>query len=264
MTTIIIKNADYSGGRLVGYTPPIADASLCAFFGGSLQDCVRNFGTGADLTPVGFPTILDEYSARLNSANFFNSEITQGAAMTVMCVVKPELNTGGNLTDRAIICGTAGIDAGTDRSGFEVSLLSPGTAGNWLQPTGTMNRGVVGSGSTSIAAAASGPTGLNPFPFQFLSFTFEKRTSDSLFAVQGRNLSSGFASSVVVSTGVTDYTPPARTVRVGSYYRTEAGAITRGPDLAHLTIVPRVLSLSEQTAMYNSVKRRMAAFGITV
>lgn len=265
MTTIIIKNADFSGGRLVGYNCPIADASICSFFGSTLEDSVRNFGTGTELVPVGSPAILDEYSMRPNISNYLQSAVTQGAAMTIMAVVKPETNTGGNLTDRSLICGTEAIDTGTDRSGFVMGLLASGTAGQYLYASQVMYRGVVGSGTTSVSATPPGQITNPTFGWQFLSFTFNKRTSDNKFEVQARSHTTGQASFVVVSTE-TDYTAPApaRGIRIGTNYRTDVGNITKGADLAHLTVVPRVLTLVEQQMLYNSVKRRLAAFGHTI
>jgi hypothetical protein len=263
MTTIIIKNADFSGGRLVGYKPPIADAQICSFFGGSLDDSVRNFGTGAELVPVGTPTIVDDFFIRPNITNYLQSAVTQGAAMTVMAVVKPETNTGGNLTDRSLICGTEAIDTGTDRSGFAMGLLASGTVGQYLYMSPTVYRGVTGSGTASITTSAPGQISNPTFDWQFVSITVNKRTSDNKTELQARSITTGQVSSVVVSTE-TDYTFPARTIRIGANYRTDAGAIPKGSDMAHLTVVPRVLTLVEQTVLYESVKRRMTAFGHTI
>lgn len=263
MTTIIIKNADYSGGRLVGYQCPIADAQICSFFGGTLDDSMRNFGAGAELSVVGAPVVLNEYSIRPNISNYLQSAVTQGAAMTIMAVVKPETNTGGNLTDRSLICGTEAIDTGTDRSGFAMGLLASGTAGQYLYMGPTVYRGVTGSGTASITASAPGQISNPTFDWQFVSITVNKRTSDNKTELQARSITTGQVSSVVVSTE-TDYTFPARGIRIGAAYRTDAGVIPKGSDMAHLTVVPRVLLLAEQQVLYNSVKRRMAAFGHTI
>lgn len=263
MTTIIIKNANFAGGRLVGYRSPISDAQICAFFGGSLEDSVRNFGTGPELSPVGTPTMVDEFFMRPNITNYLQSAVAQGAAMTVLAVVKPETNTGGNLTDRSLICGTESIDTGTDRSGFVVGLLASGTAGQFLYMSPTVYRGITGAGTANITTSAPGQISNPAFNWQFVSVTINRRASDNRTEVQARSLTTGQASSVVVSAEA-DYTFPNRGIRIGTNYRTDAGAITKGSDMAHLTVVPRVLTLSEQTVLYESVKRRLAAFGQTI
>ncbi|MOA24674.1 hypothetical protein D3C78_1453640 [compost metagenome] len=52
--------------------------------------------------------------------------------------------------------------------------------------------------------------------------------------------------------------------RIGASHRTDSSALIGQVDVAFVAIIPRLLNDVEKQQLYQSVKRRFTAFGITI
>ncbi|MCY1396596.1 hypothetical protein D9M71_115740 [compost metagenome] len=257
MTTFIIKNADFSGGRLVDYDSPVADAEVCAWLGGSLPDAARNFGTQGELSIRGGPVVMDDLWCRVSGAGFFETSTHLARDTTFIVVTKSvgDLTTGANRP--AIISNEAG-DA-TVKAGYTMWMgapTAPETRYIWsnLVYTDATNKQWIGNSGLKLGNVKEpmfliGETTRNPS--DWLRTTIENFTTP------------------VESNGVTagGYAGPFSfpgNIRIGAMHRTDAGAMIGPVDIAFVMIVPRLLSATEKQRVYNSVKRRFASFGIAI
>lgn len=259
MTTFISKDADFSGGRLVDYDCPILDAGVCAWLGGGLSDAVRNFGTGPDLTVVGSPTPIDDLFLRVSGAAYLQTEQLRTAESTVVVVYR-NVDPAANGVNRPSILsndtGTAALRNGLSLySGPGDGYAGAASISHVNQPANTLatlaQTLAVGARNVLapqffVAEEARQVSGLSKLTISTLTIPAETKT-----------LSLGGSSTPPMDISQGPY-------RIGASYRNDAAALIGAVDVAFVAIIPRVLSAAEKQTLYNSVKRRFAAYGITI
>lgn len=250
MTTIIVKNADFSGGRIAGYTPPVAGATTMAFVGDSDDaTSTRNFGSGGAITKVGQPASIDAAFRRfVDTTAFFNTPSIYTPNMTILGVYR----TITPLTGFGVIASSERNNADGGRRG--AGLLRSNTVETVGMNTYGTNAGATYSNGANTTADTS-PAFVAGQVIPSGSATQSKiwRRTAAQQAVVG--------SVSAQPTTVPAADEAANPLRIGANYR---GIALGSIDLAFVAIFPRALTLTEIDLMYVSVKKRMTALGITI
>lgn len=251
MTTIFVKNADFSGGRLAHYAPPVAGAALCAFVGDS-DDSVwlRNFGSGADLAiGAGSPSIVDQAFRRFGTLNFLNSDAYRTPQLTMLAVyrsITPVSNYSSILSSER--------EAGDGGRRGCVLNRNNTTDAAYVGAFGTSSSGA-SQGSFSNLSAAVGPS--------FVAGTIENITTGA--RSQAFRKTSPSQDGPIINGTLLNQQPAADEasypLRVGHSYRSY---VLSDIDIGFVAVYPRVLSAAEISQMYSSVRKRFAALGVSI
>lgn len=258
MTTIIVKNADFSADRIQHYVPPVEGAVLCAFVGDENADTMlRNFGTAADLQiNTGHPAYQGGGFRRFNSGNSLLSPVHYTPQQTILVV------------SRAVY-----VDGETPKS-FSVAISSERNT-----ETGRAGGGVMRNANADHMAAIyyrdnnPGHTTLIARPFvnqtEATSAGFVAATvdfdGDSLRLAIDR-ITDPVASSSAVMTGDAEYGPQLDEADypylIGVTYR---GNPEFSPlDIGFVAVYPRILTAAEIASIHQSVKKRFDSLGVTI
>ncbi|MDN6874640.1 hypothetical protein QO209_19545 [Pseudomonas citronellolis] len=259
MTTFVIKNADFSGGRLVDYDCPIPDAQVCSWLGGGLDDAVRNFGTGDELVVGGAPMAIDDLWCRVSAAGFLETGelLTKDMTFIVVPRLVGELGTSANRP--AVISNESG-DA-TVKAGYTLWMGKPNapeTRNIWSNLLFTADGGtqyVANSGLKSADRDITKP----------LFLIGESTRSSSGYLRSTIETYSTPTESQAINAGA--FTGPfefSGNMRIGAMHRTDSTAMSAPVDVAFVMMVQRLLTTAEKQKVYNSVRRRFAAFGVTI
>lgn len=246
MTTIIVKNADFSGAPLAGYVPPVPGATLAAFVGDPDPDiALRNFGSGADLVlAASMPQDAGGGFRTFSSTNHMISDAHYASETTLMAVMK------GQPTEWMAALSSERTLSGSNRRGLtlrmkkaesRVTIAAAGDSGvqresDLVVPSLTIPRCAIGT------AAPSGTGGTQ---------------------VQIHDMTLGQSGPVV--TGTAPSTRPTADEAswpflIGANY---VGTAIQG-DIAFVAVWPFALSSAQRALMYQSVKKRMAALGSAI
>ncbi len=263
MTTFVSKTANFAGGRLVDYDCPIADASVCVWLGGSLDDAVRNFGTGADLEVAGAPQVIDELWCRVNGAAFFQTDALRANENTLVAVYRLVGANAQSGANRPTIIGNEAPD-GTGRSGFTLYADGNDAANEKIIAAAVQHTNENGTLVSTIPSVVVGTRGRNTPQFGLVS---EARLASGLSRVRAELLTAPTAAAQTDQNATTAIPPvnlgqPA--YRIGASNRTDSSALIGQVDIAFAAIIPRLLTDVEKALVYASVKRRFSAFGITI
>lgn len=255
MTTIIVKNANFSGGRIAHYSPPVAGATLCAFVGDQDDGTwLRNFGSGADLNVgLGTPTKVDASFRRFDPANFIVGPAYRTPATTLIAVyrsVAPITKHGMLLSSErpsAFDSGQRGITLMRESTGETVRASILGTSAGAPAASAIVTP-VAPAGAAFVISTVipNAPTGM--------------KSSLKRFSAPESSLISGSSTNVTFAPASDEAAYP---FRIGANYlpvQTGLGPI----DVGFVAVFPFELTTAEKDAMYHSVQKRFAAFGVTI
>lgn len=252
MTKIIVKGADFSGGKIASYTPPVAGSSLCAFVGDADESTwLRNFGSGKDLViGAGKPYSVDAAFRRFGASNFLQSDAFRTPAITMLSVyrsITPVANYSAILSSERDYTDNGRRGCALNRINTQDSPYAAafGTnAGGTAYQALTSNLAASTSPAFAVGQLEDQTTGVR---VQALRKTAPAQT--------GPNLSPGLAT---MKTMADEANYP---LRVGHTYRSFQGTEI---DIGFVAVYPRILTEVEIEAVYQSVKRRFAALGVAV
>ncbi|WBG63406.1 hypothetical protein ELR50_11215 [Pseudomonas citronellolis] len=259
MTTFVIKNADFSGGRLVDYDCPIPDAQVCSWLGGGLDDAVRNFGSGDELVVGGAPMAIDDLWCRVSAAGFLETGEVMTGNMTFIVVPRLVGSLATGVNRPAIISNESG-DA-LVKAGYTLWMgtpTAPETRNIWSNLVYTAPNGTQYIANSGLKNA-------------------ERDITKPLFVIgEATRHTSGW-----LRTTIETYSEPAESqginagaftgpfefpgnIRIGAMHRADSSAMMAPVDVAFVMVVQRLLTEAEKRKVYNSVRRRFAAFGVTI
>lgn len=252
MTTIIVKNANFSGGKIANYTPPVAGASLCAFVGDADESTwLRNFGSGANLVVgAGKPASVDAAFRRFGASNFLQSDTPRTPATTMLAVYR-SITPVNNYS--AIISSERDY-TDNGRRGCALHRINtqdaPYAAAFGTNAAGTAYQALTSNleASTSLAFAV----GLIEDQANGVRVQVLRKTAP---AQNGPSLSPGLVS---MKTMPDEASYP---LRIGHTYRSFQGVEI---DIGFVAVYPRILTSAEIESIYQSVARRFTALGITI
>lgn len=252
MTTIIVKDADFSGGKLAHYSPPVAGATLCAFVGDADDSTwLRNFGSGSDLViGAGKPVSVDQAFRRFGAANHLVSDSPRTAATTMLAVYRSILP----VNNYSAILSSERDHTDNGRRGCALNRINTSDA-PYAAAFGTNAAGTAYQALTSNLNAADSPAfavGViedlnNGVRVQAIRKTAPEQV--------GPNLSPGLATMKMTAD---EYKYP---LKVGHTYRSFTGTEI---DIGFVAVYPRVLTTTEIDKIYQSVKRRFTALGVAI
>jgi hypothetical protein len=251
MTTIIVKDADFSGGPIRYFEPPIADATVCSFVGDATVG-LKNYGTLGDLTQVGSPVQVDGLFKRfLNGTNYLVTPAYRTLNTSIMVVYR---GVGVPASNYAVVVSSERDHADGGRRG--ISLVRNLSSYGLITSTfGTLN-----GASQSVAITMTQADHAANFAF---GKWYPNGPSSSSFI---ERLTAVAANATTVSVGNATQLPAADEataglLRVGSSYRSFG---VEACDIAFIMVVPRLISNAERDKVYASLKTRFAHFGVTL
>lgn len=255
MTTIIVKGANFAAGRIAHYSPPIEGASLCAFVGDSDDATwLRNFGSGSDLTVVkGAPEKIDAAFRRFNPQNFLTSNVHRPVAGTYMAVYRSILPLALH-----------GVLLSSERE----AVVDPGRRGVSLLRANAVEAAamtVFGTSTANVYQTFTNQTPVSPTGPAFVVGTVEPLSPNGVRSSIARLTPDPLTVNATSTTASMAATADEASwpLRIGTHYRTDQSAIG-SIDVGFVAVFPRVLTAAEKDAMYQSVKRRFLALGITI
>lgn len=250
MTTIIVKGADYSAGPIVGYVPPVPGALLASWVGDTDPEvALRNFGSEADLTlaaAMPIPGVTPGFR-RVSSVNYLQTDIIRTESMTFV----------------AVGIATSGGDWKLMISG-ERDAVSPGTGRRSLtlrMQGSTNNRTMVASGTSSTNDTLSS-IDVRAAP-RCLIGTAEPGSGAgaSVWLHDMTENQSGTKTNSTQATTLPDEHDVHYPFRIGANYVDTSSSC----ELAFVGIWPFVMSDTQRTLIYNSVKKRLdTRYGVTI
>jgi hypothetical protein len=256
MARIELGNADLSGAGLAMWVPPIDGLSIAAFVGDPNDaNCLRNFGSGADLTvPGGLPEYQDDGFRLFDAAagRYMTSAIPRpsGDAGTLIAVIrKPVADTTWGIALASSHPNTSGNGG---RRGVELTQTNGGTG-----RLDMANRYPNGSGGYSTLE-------------KFTDVAAEDKMVIGTFWTSGGSSyvqlfcpTTGYASlSTSTSNSEAAYNAEEADYpfRIGANYVGTASLM----QLGFIGFAPSVLSSDDQAKLYAAVKKRFAALGATI
>lgn len=265
MTTIIVKNANFAGGKLLHYEPPVSDLLVCSWVGGDDAVCQRNFGTLGDLAmPAGTPVQqADGLFRRFNANNYFQLPTERKASMTVIAVTRDVAPPAAGAVYGQILSSErdSGIDGHNYNGGRRGFVAARGYN---VSANGTYDLRAYNYGDNAGTPFAITPTlvanDATPIASAFTSQPDTTGTSAQVFRLTAVAANSALVKTAIAST-LPDPDEAGYQLRVGKNYRAVA---VQDIDIAFLAVAARILTQAERDAMYASIKRRFTAFGITI
>lgn len=252
MTTIIVKNADFSGGRLAHYLPPVDGATLCAFVGDQDDSAsLRNFGSGGDLQiGAGYPASVDEAFRRFSHLHYLKSDAFRTESTTLLAVYRSVTP----LTGHGVVIASERDVADGGRRGC--ALVRNNTTENlYVAAFGTAANNTVQNLSSNLPAAAS-PA--------FVAGVVEPYAPTGV-KLKSYRMTPTVATGPLTSNALANIAPAADEAsfpfRIGNNYR---GVVMGEIDIGFVAVYPRALTVEEMEALYQSVKRRFAALGVSL
>jgi hypothetical protein len=255
MTTIIVKNADFSAGRISHYSPPVQGATLCAFVGDADDNtCLRNFGSGADLVvSVGAPA---SQGAAFRQFSYQNYLTAGGAYFTPNTTLLMLHRTVGAITNWGIGIASERTHADGGRRGVNLNRYNSG------QRISAAVMGTSGGAQAQVTANTGATDDASPTP-AFVAATFQPAGSGSRVDIYrvSAPAKSASSSNTTNATLVPTADESSYPFRVGHSYLSSAYGLL---DIGFVAAFPRLLSYAEITKMYASVQKRFASLGVTV
>lgn len=267
MTTIIVKNANFAGGKLLHYEPPVSDLKVCAWIGGDDAVCLRNFGTLGDLlmpssTPV---QQADGLFRRFNGTAFLTLPLERKTSMTVIAVTRDTSQPPSGAQFAYVL--SSERDSGIDghnynggRRGFSFLRRYNNTVAGAYEHAAT-NFGDSAGAVFSITSQITNPEA-TPLCVKVESQPSTTGTSTKVYRLTAAAANSSLASSANATT-LPDPDEAGYPMRVGLPYRTNA-LTPKDLDIAFLAVADRILTQAESDALFASIKRRFTAFGMTI
>lgn len=259
MTSILVKGANFSGGELVGYVPPVSGAKVCAFVGDSRESsALKNYGSGAELkVNNGAPVAQGDGFRRFGPFDSFLTDAHYTSSCTILAVCRSVYP----LTDQfGIVVSSERDDADGGRRGGGLVRINNA---DYL-------RAYVSGTSAGAAAAAhtntqiAGITAANSAGF--FAGTFTPGSAANTVAISADRYSAPVVGRTAVSDANATFAPAANEASfpfmIGSHYR--VGANFAPVDIGFVAVFPRKLTPAEIAKMYASVKKRFAALGVTI
>ncbi len=250
MTTIIVKNSvSFAAGPLVRWKPPV-DGALVAAFVGDADDAayLKNFGSTVDLTAPGSAPTWEEAGFRrfTNSKYLLTAASRQAGGMSLVAVLKkPSTDTSWALP---IANERSHVDGG--RRGFGLAQTTAGTGAKQAVIAYT-NGGTNGSLTATLTNTTS--------PTMIIGTT---SLSGATTTVNFYNMTTGNSA----SSNLANATAQAAADEAAYPYqimRNYLGTTTDGL-VGFVGIWPVALDGPQRTAIYNAVKKRFTALGVTI
>lgn len=254
MTTIIVKNMDFSGGRIAHYTPPVSGASLCAFVGDKTDaDYLRNFGTGSDLEPHGVHASIDAGFRRFSLINYLQSSFARTENTTILAVCR-QVTAAKN----GIVMSSERDIATGGRRGLSLAARGTAEAKPYILAGGSSDTNTTSSLLLTLTEASTAPS--------FLVGTAKPRPNSAAgtavsvarLSVPIQSMETSYGNATLAITSDEAGYP----MRVGRGYL-ELSAIG-DVDIGFIAAYDRILTTTEQAQMLQSVRRRFASLGITI
>lgn len=253
MTTITVKGANFASGPIAHYSPPVLGSTLCAFVGDADENTyLRNFGSGADLVRVaGKPAQIDPAFRRFNYLNYLKSDAYRTENTTLLAVYRNPTP----ITSFALVISSERDHADGGRRGCGLTRTS-GTEGMYMGVFGT--NAVNQNSLVKVDLAPQvGPA--------FIAGTVFPHTSPGA-KVQAFRKTPTEATTGIVSVADADHQPTADEASfpfcIGHNQR--PGVPLGDIDIGFVAVFPRVLTADEIDVMYQSVKRRFTALGVSI
>lgn len=252
MTTIIVKNRDFSAGNFVHYVPPVDGAEVFSFVGGNDNLFVKNFGSLNDLdvgAGAGTPVVVDDVYRRFNQVNWLVTPATRSTATTILAVHRDV----APIAAHGILIGNDRQHADGGRRGMVLSRSSTDKSVlGWVNGT---------SGGTNVGPAST--LAIIPGDAAFTA-AIVKPTATTGAQLKVAMLSNPQQFKAYVANTEATIAPAADEAafpfRVGRHYRAAGGDI----DIGFVAVYPRELTDVELQKIYASVKKRFAAFGVAI
>ncbi|MBF8651480.1 hypothetical protein IRZ81_11800 [Pseudomonas putida] len=259
MTTIIVKDADFSSGDLINYAPPVSGATLCAFVGDTRDAAsLKNYGSGQNLSVYqGAPKAQGDGFRRFGAFDSYKTDSYYTPEMTMLVVARSVYP----LTDQfGIVISSERDNSDGGRRGAGIVRLNNA---DYLRMyvNGTLN-GAPTAPNTNTQVP--GVTQANSAAFS--SGTFAPGTTPNTVVLGAQRHSAPTVARSVVSDANPTLAPASNEssfpLLVGSHYRPSGNFAP--VDIGFVAVYPRVLTAEEIQKMYASVKRRFASFGVAI
>lgn len=264
MTTIIVKGANYAGGKLQYYEAPIADLTVCSWLG--LDNIYnRNFGTlGGTNTVVGSPVKQDELFRRFDLNNYLITPTYRKPITSMFAVFRdvsplPVVQDFGFMisSERDAMNG-ANYNGGRRGITFARGYAIGGSSYQIVTSIHGDNAGIDYAVSSSVVANQNVLTQAATFSESSASGTGGARAKTYRFTDVAAN---GTTTDTAVASTLDLADEASYPFLVGRSYRT---AYNKPIDLAFIAIGERLWTAAEKQALYDSVKRRFTALGGTM
>lgn len=252
MTTIYIKNRDFSGGKLANYTMPVEGATLSAWVGDDDPDfAFRNLASGADLTYTSAPTKSEDFwrDFSISAGKFLTSDVARVAGnMTLMAVMKKVVGVSTNgpalSTEQAVGVGRRGFTLYQPADLYKVAIqCSRYDLADTRIYASTDN-------ASASAKCVFGTYTEDGTKNEVISYNM----TESTVSTPNNSTNAAYQYDSATEAGVN--------FRIGGNYL--VGASTAVNQIAYVAVWPRALTPTERATAYASVKRRATSFGVMI
>lgn len=248
MTTILVRNADFSGAPLYGYRPPVDGASLCAFVGDE-RAYLRNFGSGDDLAiGAGNPQPVDAAFRRFSAGDYLVSPSYRTEATTLIVVAR-KVGTSG-------FANPMSAERNADDGGRRGIALNLDNANSRMTATVYGTSGGANTTLTSYVTADTNP-GFYAATYRPDSSSGTRTTAYRLTEAVGTGANSLSTNATMEPTDDEDEFPFV----IGATHRSFS---SQEVDIGFVAAYPRVLTTAELALIHASVAKRFEALGFLI